>query len=605
MVADAAQKESFEDLLNESLGSSDGLEGTVLKGMVIAVENDFALVDVGLKSEGRVALKEFSLPGQKAELKKGDTVEVFLERMEDKNGEAVLSREKARREEAWIELEKAFNDTERVTGTIFGRVKGGFTVDLQGAVAFLPGSQVDIRPVRDVTPLMGTPQPFQILKMDRSRGNIVVSRRAVLEESRAEQRSELIESLREGQVLNGVVKNITDYVAFIDLGGVDGLLHVTDIAWRRINHPSEALQIGETIEVQVIRFNPETQRISLGMKQLEADPWEGVDAKYPIGTKFTGRVTNITDYGAFVELESGIEGLVHVSEMSWTKKNVHPGKIVSTSQEVEVMVLDVDAQKRRISLGLKQCSGNPWDSFAAQVPVETEVEGEVKNITEFGLFIGLPGEIDGMVHLSDIDWNRPGEQAIADFKKGDTVKAKVLDVDVVKERISLGIKQLGDDPFASGIEGVRKGQTVTCTVTAVVDMGIEVSVNDSVHGFIRKTDLSSDRSEQRPDRFATGEKVDAKVIAIDKSNRKLNLSIKAREFQEEKEAMAEYGSSDSGASLGDILGAALRSREQEATPDDDAPADAAEAAEEATEEPKEEAAEDTPVEEAEGDDTKK
>jgi small subunit ribosomal protein S1 len=605
MVADAAQKESFEDLLNESLGSSDGLEGTVLKGMVIAVENDFALVDVGLKSEGRVALTEFSLPGQKAELKKGDTVEVFLERMEDKNGEAVLSREKARREEAWIELEKAFNDTERVTGTIFGRVKGGFTVDLQGAVAFLPGSQVDIRPVRDVTPLMGTPQPFQILKMDRSRGNIVVSRRAVLEESRAEQRSELIESLREGQVLKGVVKNITDYGAFIDLGGVDGLLHVTDIAWRRINHPSEALQIGETIEVQVIRFNPETQRISLGMKQLEADPWEGVDAKYPIGTKFTGRVTNITDYGAFVELESGIEGLVHVSEMSWTKKNVHPGKIVSTSQEVEVMVLDVDAQKRRISLGLKQCSGNPWDSFAAQFPVETEVEGEVKNITEFGLFIGLPGEIDGMVHLSDIDWNRPGEQAIADFKKGDTVKAKVLDVDVVKERISLGIKQLGDDPFASGIEGVRKGQTVTCTVTAVVDMGIEVSVNDSVHGFIRKTDLSSDRSEQRPDRFATGEKVDAKVIAIDKSNRKLNLSIKAREFQEEKEAMAEYGSSDSGASLGDILGAALRSREQEeATPDDDAPAEAAEAKGEATEEPKEEAAEDTPVEEAEGDDTR-
>ncbi len=601
MVADAAQKESFEDLLNQSLGANDGLEGTVLKGMVIAVENDFALVDVGLKSEGRVPLKEFAAPGQKSELKKGDTVEVFLERMEDKNGEAVLSREKARREEAWIELEKAFNDTQRVTGTIFGRVKGGFTVDLQGAVAFLPGSQVDIRPVRDVTPLMGTPQPFQILKMDRSRGNIVVSRRAVLEESRAEQRSELIESLREGQVLKGVVKNITDYGAFIDLGGVDGLLHVTDIAWRRINHPSEALQIGETIEVQVIRFNPETQRISLGMKQLEADPWEGVEAKYPIGTKFTGRVTNITDYGAFVELESGIEGLVHVSEMSWTKKNVHPGKIVSTSQEVEVMVLDVDAQKRRISLGLKQCSGNPWESFAAQFPEGTEVEGEVKNITEFGLFVGLPGEIDGMVHLSDIDWNRPGEQAIADFKKGDTVKAKVLDVDVVKERISLGIKQLGDDPFASGIEGVRKGQTVTCTVTAVVDMGIEVSVNDSVHGFIRKSDLSSDRSEQRPDRFATGEKVDAKVIAIDKSNRKLNLSIKAREFQEEKEAMAEYGSSDSGASLGDILGAALRSREEEAA-QDDAPA---KAAEEAAEEPKEETADETPAEESEGDDTKK
>jgi small subunit ribosomal protein S1 len=563
MAAEVAHKESFEDMLNESLGAHEGLEGTVLKGMVIAIENDYVLVDVGLKSEGRVALKEFGAPGQAAEIKAGDTVEVFLERMEDKNGEAVLSREKARREEAWIELEKAFNESKRVTGTIFGRVKGGFTVDLQGAVAFLPGSQVDIRPVRDVTPLMGTPQPFQILKMDRSRGNIVVSRRAVLEESRAEQRSELIQNLSEGQVLKGVVKNITDYGAFIDLGGVDGLLHVTDIAWRRINHPSEALQIGETVEVQVIRFNPETQRISLGMKQLEADPWEGVEAKYPVGTKFKGRVTNITDYGAFVELESGIEGLVHVSEMSWTKKNVHPGKIVSTSQEVEVMVLDVDPQKRRISLGLKQCLGNPWENFAAQHPAGTVVEGEIKNITEFGLFIGLSGEIDGMVHLSDIDWNRSGEEAIAEFKKGDVVKAKVLDVDIEKERVSLGIKQLADDPFASGIGDIKKGDTVTCTVSAVLDNGIEVKVNDTLHGFIRKSDLSADRSEQRPDRFAPGEKVDAKVTAVDKASRKLNLSIKAREVQEEKEAMAEYGSSDSGASLGDILGAALRSKQQE------------------------------------------
>jgi small subunit ribosomal protein S1 len=563
MAADLAQKESFEDLLNESLGAHEGLEGTVLKGMVIRVENEYVLVDVGLKSEGRVPLKEFGVPGQPSEIKPGDTVEVFLERMEDKNGEAVLSREKARREEAWIELEKAFNESKRVTGTIFGRVKGGFTVDLQGAVAFLPGSQVDIRPVRDVTPLMGTPQPFQILKMDRSRGNIVVSRRAVLEESRAEQRSELIQNLSEGQVLKGVVKNITDYGAFIDLGGVDGLLHVTDIAWRRINHPSEALQIGETVEVQVIRFNPETQRISLGMKQLEADPWEGVEAKYPVGTKFKGRVTNITDYGAFVELESGIEGLVHVSEMSWTKKNVHPGKIVSTSQEVEVMVLDVDPQKRRISLGLKQCLGNPWDTFAAQHPAGTIVEGEIKNITEFGLFIGLSGEIDGMVHLSDLDWNRSGEEAIAQYKKGDMVKAKVLDVDIEKERISLGIKQLSEDSFSTGIGDIKKGDTVTCTVSAVLDNGIEVKVNDSIHGFIRKSDLSADRSEQRPDRFAPGEKVDAKVTAVDKSNRKLNLSIKAREVQEEKEAMAEYGSSDSGASLGDILGAALRSKQEE------------------------------------------
>jgi small subunit ribosomal protein S1 len=568
MAVEAAQKESFEDLLNESLGAHEGLEGTVLKGMVIAIENDYALVDVGLKSEGRVPLKEFGVPGQPAEIKAGDTVEVFLERMEDKNGEAVLSREKARREEAWIELEKSFNENNKVTGTIFGRVKGGFTVDLQGAVAFLPGSQVDIRPVRDVTPLMGTPQPFQILKMDRTRGNIVVSRRAVLEESRAEQRSELIANLKEGQVLKGVVKNITDYGAFIDLGGVDGLLHVTDIAWRRINHPTEALQIGETVEVQVIRFNPETQRISLGMKQLEADPWEGVEAKYPVGTKFTGRVTNITDYGAFVELESGIEGLVHVSEMSWTKKNVHPGKIVSTSQEVEVMVLDVDPQKRRISLGLKQCLGNPWETFAAEHPAGTEVEGEIKNITEFGLFVGLPGEIDGMVHLSDLDWNEPGEQAIAKYNKGDVVKAKVLDVDVDKERISLGIKQLGDDPFAAGIGDIKKGATVTCTVSAVLDNGIEVKVNDMLHGFIRKSDLSASRSEQRPDRFAPGEKVDARVTAVDKSNRKLNLSIKAREMQEEKEAMAEYGSSDSGASLGDILGAALRSKEEEQKKED-------------------------------------
>jgi len=564
MPAQLAEKESFEDLLNESLGAHEGLEGTVLKGMVIAVENDFAIVDVGLKSEGRVPLREFTAGGEDGEIKTGDTVEVFLERMEGKHGEAILSREKARREEAWTKLEQAFANTERVTGHIFGRVKGGFTVDLQGAVAFLPGSQVDIRPVRDVTPLMGTPQPFQILKMDRSRGNIVVSRRAVLEESRAEQRNELIQNLREGQVLKGVVKNITDYGAFIDLGGVDGLLHVTDIAWRRINHPSEALQVGETIEVQVIRFNPETQRISLGMKQLEADPWEGVDAKFPVGSKLRGRVTNITDYGAFVELEPGIEGLVHVSEMSWTKKNIHPGKIVSTSQEVEVMVLDVDPQKRRISLGLKQCISNPWEDFAANHPAGTDIEGEIRNITEFGLFIGLSGDIDGMVHLSDLDWNRSGEEAIADYKKGDVVKARVLDVDTEKERISLGIKQLSQDPFASGVSDIKKGSVVTCTVTNVVDGGIEVSVGDGMHGFIRRSDLSSDRSEQRPDRFAQGEKVDAKVMSIDRSNRKLNLSIKAREVEEEKAAMAEYGSSDSGASLGDILGAALRSKEAEA-----------------------------------------
>ncbi len=553
----APAKESFAALLQESFGGSGGLEGSVLKGTVVSIEGDTALIDVGLKSEGRVQVKEFAAPGQRSEIKVGDQVEVYLERMEDKNGEAVLSREKARREEAWTLLEKSFKDNQRVTGVIFGRVKGGFTVDLSGAVAFLPGSQVDIRPVRDVGPLMGTPQPFQILKMDRSRGNIVVSRRAVLEESRAEQRSDLIASLKEGQVLQGVVKNLTDYGAFVDLGGVDGLLHVTDIAWRRINHPSEALHIGQTVKVQVIRFNPETQRISLGMKQLEADPWEGVEVKYPVGAKYTGRVTNITDYGAFVELEPGIEGLVHVSEMSWTKKNVHPGKIVSTSQEVEVMVLDVDPQKRRISLGLKQCLDNPWQSFVEKHPVGTELEGEVKNITEFGLFVGLPGEIDGMVHLSDLDWQKSGEEAIKGYKKGDLVKVKILDVDVEKERISLGIKQLSDDPFATAASQHKKGDVVTCTVSAVQDNGIEVSLGDGVTGFIRKADLSRERSDQRPDRFAIGEKVDAKITAIDAKTRKLSLSIKAREVDEDKQAMAEYGSSDSGASLGDILGAAL------------------------------------------------
>jgi small subunit ribosomal protein S1 len=563
-------KESFAALLEESLRSRDSFEGTVVQGTIVGIDNDFAMIDVGLKSEGRVSLREFDGPSGKATLKVGDTVEVFIERLEDKNGEAMLSREKAKREESWVALDVAFQKQERVTGVIFGRVKGGFTVDLNGAIAFLPGSQVDIRPVRDVTPLLGTPQPFQILKMDRSRGNIVVSRRAVLEESRAEARTELVSSLKEGQILTGVVKNITDYGAFVDLGGVDGLLHVTDIAWRRVNHPSEALQIGQSVKVQVIRFNPETQRISLGMKQLEADPWEGVAAKFPPGAKFKGRVTNITDYGAFVELEPGIEGLVHVSEMSWTKKNVHPGKIVSTSQEVEVMVLDVDAAKRRISLGLKQTLDNPWESFAAQNPVGSELTGEVKNSTEFGLFIGLPGEIDGMVHLTDLSWTEAGEEAIKNFKKGDEVKVRVLEIDVEKERIGLGIKQLSEDPHEDAMAGLKRGAVVTCTVSQVTDGGLEVLVNGVVPGFIRRGELSRDRSEQRPDRFAVGEKVDAKISTIDKAARRLTLSIKAKEEEEEKQAMADYGSSDSGASLGEILGAALAKKAKKgATPSDD------------------------------------
>ncbi|MBH62722.1 MAG: 30S ribosomal protein S1 [Alphaproteobacteria bacterium] len=560
----ADNKENFAALLEESFGNRDDLVGTVVVGTIIAIENDMAVVDVGLKSEGRVPLKEFSVQGQPAEVGIGDTVEVYLERMENLNGETVLSREKARREEAWEKLEDAFAKDEHVSGVIFGRVKGGFTVDLSGAVAFLPGSQVDVRPVRDIAPLMGQPQPFQILKMDRRRGNIVVSRRAVLEEARAAERQELIANIHEGQVLDGVVKNITDYGAFVDLGGVDGLLHVTDMAWRRINHPSEAVQIGQTVKVQVVRLNPETQRISLGMKQLEADPWDGVEGKYPVNMKLKGRVTNITDYGAFVELEPGVEGLVHVSEMSWTKKNVHPGKIVSTSQEVEVMVLDVDPVKRRISLGIKQCTENPWDEFHALHPEGSEVEGEVKSITEFGIFIGLTGDIDGMVHLSDLDWDRAGEEVIGQYNKGDIVRAKVLSIDIEKERVSLGVKQLSQDPF-TGIDKFKKGDTVTCTVAEIATGGIEVSFEDNLQGFIRKADLSRDRSEQRPERFAVGDKVDATIMSIDRDSRRVTLSIKALEIADEREAMAQYGSSDSGASLGDILGAAIsRAREAEA-----------------------------------------
>ena len=556
-----AATENFADMLAESFGENTNIEGSVVRGFVVGVEGDAVVIDVGLKSEGRVPLKELTSPGQEPNINIGDEIEVYVERMEDRNGQAVLSRDKARREEAWGLLEASFEKQERVTGIIFGKVKGGFTVDLSGATAFLPGSQVDIRPVRDLGPLMGTPQPFQILKIDRRRGNIVVSRRAVLEESRAEARSELVSNLQEGQILQGVVKNITDYGAFVDLGGVDGLLHVTDIAWQRISHPSEALQIGETVEVQVIRFNAETQRISLGMKQLLSDPWENVEGKFPIGAKMEGRVTNITDYGAFVELEAGVEGLVHVSEMSWTKKNVHPGKIVSTSQQVEVMVLDVDLSKRRISLGLKQCAGNPWEEYSNANPTNTEIKGEIRNITEFGLFVGLTEEIDGLVHLSDISWEVTGEAALEGYAKGDTVTAKVLDVDIEKERISLGIKQLTEDPFAGQAGAYRKGETVTCTVTSVSDNGLDVSISDTMTGFIRRADLSRERAEQRADRFAIGEKVDATVTNVDKKTRKLTLSIKARETAEEKQAMADYGSSDSGASLGDILGAALAKRD--------------------------------------------
>ncbi len=566
MAQQTVTKEDFESMLLDSFVDNDAAEGTVVKGKVVAIEKDLAIIDVGLKTEGRVPLKEFGQAGRDGTITVGSEVEVYVDRVENAVGEAVLSREKARREESWVKLEEKYNANERVEGTIFNQVKGGFTVDLEGAVAFLPRSQVDIRPIRDIAPLMNVPQPFQILKMDKRRGNIVVSRRAILEESRAEQRSEIVQQLEEGQVVDGVVKNITDYGAFVDLGGIDGLLHVTDIAWRRVNHPSEVLTIGETIKVQIVRINHESHRISLGMKQLQADPWEGIEAKYPIGAKFTGRVTNITDYGAFVELEPGIEGLIHVSEMSWTKKNVHPGKIVSTSQEVDVVVLEVDPDKRRISLGLKQTLQNPWEAFAEKFPVGSTIEGEVKNKTEFGLFIGLDGDVDGMVHLSDLDWQKSGEVALDDYNRGDMVKAKVLDVDVEKERISLGIKQLAADDLAdtgsSDGSGLRKNAVVTTEVVEVNDGGIEVRIADSdVTAFIRRADLSRDRNDQRPERFAKGDKVDARVTQYDRKTGRIQLSIKALEIAEEKEAVAAYGSSDSGASLGDILGAALKGRD--------------------------------------------
>jgi len=558
-------QESFSELLDQSFQEMTSIEGSVVSGTVISIEKDMILIDVGLKCEGRVPIREFGNNEEETKINVGDKVEVYIERLEDINGQAILSREKARREEAWVNLEVALEKQQRVNGIIFGKVKGGFTVDLEGATAFLPGSQVDIRPIKDLGVLMGTPQPFQILKMDRRRGNIVVSRRAVLEDSRAEARTELVANLQEGQVLQGVIKNITDYGAFVDLGGVDGLLHVTDISWKRINHPSEALQVGESVQVKVIKFNDETQRISLGIKQLSEDPWLKVFERFPVGAKMSGIVTNITDYGSFVELEDGIEGLVHVSEMSWTKKNVHPGKIVSTSEKVEVMILEIDVQKRRISLGIKQCVENPWEKYKNINKVDDIIEGEIRNITEFGLFIGLTDDIDGLVHLSDISWDGNGDELIKNYVKGSKIQVKILDIDVEKERISLGIKQLTEDIAATEIDNIRKGSTVTCTISAITENGLEVNVGDNIKGFIKKNDLSRERADQKTDRYGVGDKVDATVTNIDKKTRKISLSIKAKEIEEEKKAMAEYGSSDSGASLGDILGAALAKKDEKSS----------------------------------------
>ena len=558
-------KESFAELLDQSFQEMTSLEGSVVSGTVLSIEKDMILIDVGLKSEGRVPIREFGNNEDELNIKAGDQVEVFIERLEDANGQAILSREKARREESWVNLEKALEKQQRVNGVIFGKVKGGFTVDLEGATAFLPGSQVDIRPIKDLGVLMGTPQPFQILKMDRRRGNIVVSRRAVLEDSRAEARTELVANLEEGQVLQGIIKNITDYGAFVDLGGVDGLLHVTDISWKRINHPSEALQIGESVKVKVIKFNDETQRISLGIKQLTEDPWLKVFERFPIGSKMSGIVTNITDYGSFVELEDGIEGLVHVTEMSWTKKNVHPGKIVSTSEKVEVMVLEIDVQKRRISLGIKQCIDNPWEKYKSENKIGDTIEGEIRNITEFGLFVGLSEDIDGLVHLSDISWDGNGDEIIKDFSKGASVKAKILDIDIEKERVSLGIKQLTEDVTSTELGSLSKGSIVTCTISSISEKGLDVNVGDNLNGFIKKSDLARERSDQKTERFGVGDKIDAMITNIDKKLKKITLSIKAKEIEEEKKVMEEYGSSDSGASLGDILGAALAKKDEDSS----------------------------------------
>lgn len=550
--------DDFEALLEESLSSEKKIEGTVVKGRILSLDKDFIILDVGLKSEGRVALREFSPSGNAPELKVGDIVDVYVERMEDKNGEVVLSREKARREAVWVELEECWKSNVHVTGTIFGRVKGGFTVDLNGTVAFLPGSQVDVRPIRDLNSLVGVTQPFAILKMDRPRGNVVVSRKAIMEEADADVRGEFIATLSEGQIIEGAVKNITDYGAFIDLGGIDGLLHVTDLSWKRINHPSELLQLGQVIKTQIIRFNKETNRISLGLKQMESDPWSDSQSRFVIGTKIKGKISNVTDYGAFVDLGGNIEGLIHVSEMNWTKKNIHPSRLVNVGEEVEIMVLDIDPSKRRISLGLKQCVDNPWEKFQREHPLNSDIEGEIRSITEFGIFMNIGDGIDGMIHINDLSWDQTVEQALATYKKGDMIKARVRDIDIEKERVNLSVKHLTQDSAPATADVAKKGEVVTCTICAINDGGLEVEITGGASGFIKKIDLSRDRFEQRTDRFAVGEKIDAKVLGTEKGSRKVNLSIKAREIDEEKQAMKDFGSTDSGASLGDILGAAMQ-----------------------------------------------
>lgn len=553
--------DDFESMLN-NVDTSHVKEGSVVKGQVVGMNKDFIIVDVGLKNECRIPIAEFRIAKESDMPQVGDIVDVYVEKVEGRRG-TVLSREKAIREESWKRLVRLFEANENVIGTIFGRVKGGFTVDLSGVVAFLPGSQVDVRPIKDPTSIMNIEQPFQILKMDKKLGNIVVSRRAILEESRSEAKEEMLSSIKEGMVLKGIVKNITDYGAFVDLGSVDGLLHVTDISWSRINHPSEVLSFGQEVEVMVIKYNEDTKRISLGMKQLDENPWKNIKEEFPVGKKMTGKVTNIADYGAFIELRDGIEGLVHSSEITWGKTNQNPKKLLTIGEDVEFVILDVNTEKNRISLSIKRCQENPLVDFAAKHPVGSIFKTVIRNITDFAIFVEIGANIDGMIHESDISWEGNGSELLKSYKKGDEVECKVLSIDVEKEKVALGIKQLTEDPYEGMFADLKKNMVVTCVVTEVKDEGVEVKVDDKAPGFIKKSDLSSDKSEQKSERFAVGDKVDAKIINLDKSTRKVMLSIKAHENDQREKAIKEYGSTDSGASLGDILGAALNEGNKE------------------------------------------
>jgi len=560
--ADFATGENFAELFEGFTKVREIMEGSVVTGSITGISNDAITVDIGIKDEGRIPLKEFVQNGRIPELKLGDNIDVYVQSYENRYGKVVLSREKAVRESSWNKLEIAMKKGEQVEGVVFGRIKGGLTVDLNGVIAFLPGSQVDVKPVKDISVLIGVVQPFIVLKMDRDQGNVVVSRRAIIEESRAEAKGEMLSKIKVGQVLEGVVKNITDYGAFLDLGSIDGLLHVTDISWNRINHPSEVLSIGQNVKVQVIKYDAEAGRVSLGMKQLEQNPWEGLDKKYPVGTRMKGKVTNIADYGVFVQLEPGIEGLVHVSELSWTRQNVSPRKFIEIDQEVEFMILDIDVNKHRISLGIKQCTDNIWQSLSEKYAIGTIIEGVVENVVDFGVFINFGECVSALVHANDISWDKKPEELLKSYKKGDKIRAIVLSVDPEKERINVGIKQLDKDPFEEAFEETKKGDVITCTVKAIETDGILVEIAPNVTSFIKRADLSNDKVEQRPERFAIDDLVDAKVVKLDKVNRSVALSIKTLEAEEQKQKIAEYGSASSGASLGDILGKAMHEVEE-------------------------------------------